>query len=327
MPKSPILITGGAGFIGIHLLRFLVDKYPHYHFVNVDSLTDASNIHGLELISGKSNYSFYPYNICNKKQMENLFKNYEFEGIIHLAAETHVDKSILHPTLFVDSNVVGTVHLLELTRKYCQNKSSFNRFYHISTDEVYGHLGPTGSFKESAPYLPRSPYAASKAASDHFVNAFHHTFGLPIVLSHCTNNFGPYQSDDKFIPQIITNALNDQPIKIYGRGENIRDWLYVTDHVEAIDCIYHHGNIGVSYNIGGNNPIDNLTLAKKITSLMEFELRRERETFQKLITFVPDRLGHDFRYALDLSKITKELKWEPITTLEDGLKKTISHYV
>ncbi|MCY4161264.1 MAG: dTDP-glucose 4,6-dehydratase [Flavobacteriaceae bacterium] len=327
MSESPILITGGAGFIGNHLLRAWVDQYPHYHFVNVDLLTDASNIKGLAVLTNRSNYSFYQYDICNKEQLENLFKNYEFEGVIHLAAETHVDKSIVNPRLFADSNIIGTVNLLELTKQYCQTKSSFNRFYHISTDEVYGHLGLSGCFKESDRYLPRSPYAASKAASDHFVRAFYHTYGLPIVLSHCTNNFGPYQSRDKFIPQIVTNALNHQPIKIYGQGKNIRDWLYVTDHVQAIDCIYHYGTIGETYHIGGNNPINNISLANKITTLMESILNREKREFQKLITFVPDRLGHDFRYALDLSKTQKEIKWNPTTTLEDGLMKTILHYI
>ncbi|MCY3998437.1 MAG: dTDP-glucose 4,6-dehydratase [Flavobacteriaceae bacterium] len=326
MPKNPILITGGAGFIGIHLLRVLVGKYPHYHFVNVDSLTEASNIKGLDSISNHPNYSFYPYDICNKKQMEILFKNYEFEGIIHLAAETHVDKSIVNPSLFVHSNIVGTVHLLELTKTYCQQNPSFNRFYHVSTDEVYGHLGPAGSFIESDPYLPRSPYAASKAAADHFVKAFHHTYGLPIVLSHCTNNYGPYQSDDKFIPQIVTNALNKQPIKVYGKGDNIRDWLFVSDHVEAIDCIFHRGTIGQSYNIGADNPINNISLVNKIIHLLESELNQAQGSFQKLITHVPDRLGHDFRYALNKSKITQELNWKPTTRFDDGLKQTIDYY-
>ena len=327
MDKGSVLITGGAGFIGIHLLKEMLDLYPDFHFLNVDCLTPISNTLELVELDGYPNYTFHQLDICSYQQMSNLFKEHELFGIIHLAAETHVDSSISKPKKFVRTNVLGTLNLLELARIHCINKPWFGKFYQISTDEVFGHLDESGSFKEEDPYAPRSPYAASKASADHLVRAYHHTYGLPMVISHCTNNYGPFQHEEKFIPKIITNALKKEPIPIYGRGDNIRNWLFVEDHVDAIQLIYSSGLNGHTYNISGKDELTNLELADRITDLVDKYTRQPKGTSRNLITFVLDRPGHDFRYSLERKKIWDHLRWKPFTKFEEGLKKTVYHYV
>ena len=321
-----ILITGGAGFIGSHVVRRFVRNYPQYHIVNLDKLTYAGNLTNLKDIEKEPNYEFVRADIVAGELVKKIFQKYRFDGVIHLAAESHVDRSITNPTEFIYTNIVGTVNLLNAAREIW-NPMDGKRFYHISTDEVYGSLGEKGLFVESTPYDPRSPYSASKASSDHLVRAYYHTFKLPMVISNCSNNYGPYQFPEKLIPLSIHNIRNNRLIPVYGKGENIRDWLYVEDHAEAIDRIFHSGTIGETYNIGGHNEWKNIDLLRLLCNIMEQKLNRTSGTSEHLITFVKDRAGHDLRYAIDSSKIQKELKWKPGTSFEKGLEKTVDWYL
>lgn len=322
-----ILITGGAGFIGSHVIRRLVSNYSNTKIVNLDLLTYAGNLDNLVDISDSPNYVFIQGDINNFDFLQDLFKTYDFDSVIHLAAESHVDNSIEDPFNFAKTNVQGTLNLLESATKNWGNNRENKRFYHISTDEVYGSLGNIGKFTENSVYDPRSPYSASKASSDHFVRAYHHTYGLPILISNCSNNYGPNQHFEKLIPLIIKNIINNKPLPIYGKGENIRDWLYVEDHVEAIDLILNKGEIGSTYNIGGNNEYKNIDLVYKLIEFTDSLLGYPNGTSKKLISFVNDRLGHDFRYAIDATKIKNELGWTPKTSFDEGLKKTIDYYI
>jgi dTDP-glucose 4,6-dehydratase len=321
-----ILITGGAGFIGSHVVRLFVNKYPDYKIVNLDKLTYAGNLENLRDIEDKPNYIFEKADIVDAPVIFNLFEKYNFDGVIHLAAESHVDRSIANPMEFIFSNILGTVNLLNAART---RWADFNekRFYHVSTDEVYGSLGATGLFEETTAYDPRSPYSASKASSDHFVRAWHHTYGVPVVISNCSNNYGPNQFPEKLVPLFINNIINFKPLPVYGKGENVRDWLYVIDHAEAIDLIYHKGRIGETYNIGGHNEWKNIDLIKLLCKLMDRKLDRHPGTSEKLVTYVKDRAGHDMRYAIDASKLQKELGWKPSLQFEKGLDKTIDWYL
>ena len=322
-----ILITGGAGFIGSHLVRHLVQRYPQYHIVNLDALTYAGNLGNLTELEGSENYTFVKADLRDAEAVFEVFRNYDIEDVIHLAAESHVDRSIRNPMAFVETNVTGTVQLLNAARTHWQDDLDRHRFYHVSTDEVYGTLGESGYFTEATPYDPRSPYSASKAASDHFVRAYHHTFGLNIVLSNCSNNYGPYQFPEKLLPLMIHNIRHHKALPVYGKGENVRDWLYVQDHVEAIDLVFHKGINGETYNIGGNNEWKNLDLVYKLCQLMDEALGRNSGTSEKLVTFVKDRAGHDKRYAIDATKIQRELGWEPQTDFDSGLRETIQWYL
>jgi len=322
-----IIVTGGAGFIGSHVVRLLVKKYPQYLIVNVDKLTYAGNLENLKDIEHLPNYRFEKADITQHDAIAEIFSKYQIDGVIHLAAESHVDRSIANPMEFIQTNIVGTVVLLNAARHYWNNNFENKRFYHISTDEVYGSLGMEGFFTETTPYSPRSPYSASKAASDHLVRAYYHTYGLPVVISNCSNNYGPYQFPEKLIPLAIHNIKNMKPVPVYGKGENIRDWLYVEDHARAIDLIFHNGKTGDTYNIGGHNEWRNIDLIRLLCDIMDKKLGREPGTSQQLIQFVKDRAGHDLRYAIDASKIKKELGWEPSVTFEIGLEKTVDWYL
>lgn len=322
-----ILITGGAGFIGSHVIRLFVNKYPDYQVINLDSLTYAGNLENLKDIENKTNYTFVKGDINDAGFLQELFQKYKFSGVIHLAAESHVDRSILGPVAFIETNIVGTVNLLEACRALWDGNTEDKRFHHISTDEVYGSLGETGLFKETTAYSPRSPYSASKASSDHLVRAYYHTFGIPVVVSNCSNNYGPNQFPEKLIPLAINNIINKKPVPVYGKGENIRDWLYVEDHATAIDVIFHQGQAGETYNIGGKNEWKNIDLIKLLCQIMDDKLDRKKDESSKLITYVKDRAGHDLRYAIDSSKIEKELGWQPSITFEEGLSKTVDWYL
>jgi dTDP-glucose 4,6-dehydratase len=322
-----IIITGGAGFIGSHVVRRFVSNYPGYRIINADKLTYAGNLENLTDIERKPNYVFEKIDIVDKQSVLDLFAKYNPDGIIHLAAESHVDRSITGPDEFVFTNIVGTVNLLSAALVIWKNDFSAKLFYHISTDEVYGSLGSEGLFTEETAYDPKSPYSASKASSDHLARAFSHTFGIPMVISNCSNNYGPNQFPEKLIPLAINNIKNSKPIPVYGKGENIRDWLYVEDHASAIDLIYHKGRSGETYNIGGNNEWKNIDLIKLLCKIMDRKLSRPEGTSEKLITYVKDRPGHDARYAIDSSKLQKELSWSPIPRFEDGLEKTVDWYL
>jgi dTDP-glucose 4,6-dehydratase len=325
--KRTILITGGAGFIGSHVVRRFVGKYPDYLIVNADKLTYAGNLENLADIENKENYKFEKADIVDKNAILGLFGKYRFDSVIHLAAESHVDRSITGPDEFVFTNIVGTVNLLNAALSIWKNDFDNKLFYHVSTDEVYGSLGKEGYFTEETSYDPKSPYSASKASSDHMVRAYSHTFGLPAVISNCSNNYGPNQFPEKLIPLAINNIKNNKPIPVYGKGENIRDWLYVEDHASAIDLIFHDGRIGETYNIGGNNEWKNLDLILVLCRIMDRKLNRPEGTSEKLITYVKDRPGHDMRYAIDSSKLHNELGWSPIPEFTAGLEKTVEWYL
>lgn len=325
--EKTILITGGAGFIGSHVVRRFVNKYPDYRIINADKLTYAGNLENLVDIDKKANYFFEKTDIVKKQTVADLFTKYGFDGIIHLAAESHVDRSITAPDEFVHTNIVGTVNLLNSAMNTWKDNTEGKLFYHISTDEVYGSLGKDGMFTEKTAYDPKSPYSASKASSDHMVRAYGHTFGLPVIISNCSNNYGPNQFPEKLIPLAINNIKNNKPIPVYGKGENIRDWLYVEDHAAAIDLIFHKGKIGETYNIGGNNEWKNIDLIKLLCKIMDRKLDRPEGTSEKLITYVKDRPGHDLRYAIDSSKLQNDLGWAPIPEFAAGLEKTVDWYL
>jgi len=325
--KRNILVSGGAGFIGSHLVRLLVNKYQDYHIINLDALTYAGNLENLKDIESKQNYTFMKCDICDFKKVSQVFKDYEIDGVIHLAAESHVDRSIEDPFSFAKTNVMGTLNLLQVAKIYWENNFNNKLFYHVSTDEVYGSLGKTGYFTEKTRYDPHSPYSASKASSDHFVRAFHDTYGLPIVISNCSNNYGSHQFPEKLIPLFINNIINNKPLPVYGKGENIRDWLFVKDHVVAIDVVFHKGKLGETYNVGGFNEWKNIDLIKVIIKTVDKILGRDEGTSDKLITYVTDRAGHDLRYAIDSSKLKNELGWEPSLQFEEGIEKTVKWYL
>ncbi len=321
-----ILITGGAGFIGSHVIRLFVNKYPEYHIYNLDKLTYAGNLLNLTDVEKMPNYTFIKGDIVDGDLMLRLFKEHKFDGVIHLAAESHVDRSIENPMEFVMTNVVGTVNLLNAAKAIWKDHWEGKRFYHVSTDEVYGALGNEGFFTEETAYDPHSPYSASKASSDHFVRAYHDTYGLPVIISNCSNNYGPNQFPEKLIPLFLNNIRNNKPLPVYGKGENVRDWLYVIDHAAAIDVIFHKGADGETFNIGGHNEWKNIDLIKVMIKVMDKKLGREPGSSEKLITFVTDRAGHDLRYAIDSSKLQNKLGWKPSLQFEEGIEKTIDWY-
>jgi dTDP-glucose 4,6-dehydratase len=327
LTMKTIVITGGAGFIGSHVVRRFVNNHPDKLIVNLDALTYAGNLENLTDIESKENYIFEKADITDVKSLTSIFQKYDVESVIHLAAESHVDRSISNPMEFINTNIIGTVNLLNASRAAWSDDFSGKRFYHVSTDEVYGSLGDTGFFYEDTAYDPRSPYSASKASSDHLVRAYFHTYGLPVVISNCSNNYGPNHFPEKLIPLAINNIKNNKPIPVYGKGENVRDWLFVKDHANAIETIYLNGNNGETYNIGGNNEWTNIDLIKLLCKTMDEKLGREAGTSEKLITYVKDRAGHDLRYAIDSTKLKTELGWEPSLTFEEGLPLTVDWYL
>jgi dTDP-glucose 4,6-dehydratase len=322
-----ILITGGAGFIGSHLIKFFVKKYSNYNIINLDNLTYAGNLNNLKEVSDFPNYNFEKIDICDFKNIENVLKKYDIDAVINLAAESHVDRSIKDPFTFARTNVMGTLSLLQACKNHWNSSFKNKLFYHVSTDEVYGSLGDKGFFTEKTNYDPHSPYSASKASSDHFVKAFYNTYKLPVIISNCSNNYGPNQYPEKLIPLFIKNIINNIPIPIYGDGKNIRDWLYVEDHIFAIDLIFHKSKIGKTYNIGGNNEITNNQIANVLIDKIDNKLKRRKGESLNLINHIEDRLGHDRRYAIDSSKIKNELGWVPKYTFEIGIEKTIDWYL
>jgi dTDP-glucose 4,6-dehydratase len=323
-----ILITGGAGFIGSHVVRRFVKEYPHYKIVNFDLLTYAGNLENIKDIESASNYHFIKGDIREESDVMNALEKFNIDGIIHLAAESHVDRSITDPLIFVKTNLIGTANMLQCAKKYWNSNFANKKFYHISTDEVFGSLELGGGyFTEDTAYDPRSPYSASKAGSDHLVRAFYHTYHLPVVLSNCSNNYGPNHFPEKLIPLMINNILKKKPLPVYGKGENVRDWLYVIDHARAIDTIFHNGKVGETYNIGGHNEWTNIKLVQFLCDMMDEKLGRTKGKSKELITYVTDRAGHDLRYAIDATKIEKELGWTPSVTFEEGLSKTVDWYL
>lgn len=325
--KKRVLITGGAGFIGSHVVRRFVRNHPDYMIFNLDKLTYAGNLANLSDVEGGANYAFIRGDINDSDQMHRLFAEHNFDAVIHLAAESHVDRSIASPNEFVFTNIVGTVNLLNAARHFWGSYFEDKLFYHVSTDEVYGSLGDTGFFTEKTSYDPRSPYSASKASSDHLVRAYFHTFGLPVVISNCSNNYGPNQFPEKLIPLFINNIRHNKPLPVYGKGENVRDWLYVVDHAIAIDAIFHRGRIGETYNIGGHNEWKNIDLIRLMCEIMDRKLGRPAGTSAGLITYIKDRAGHDLRYAIDSTKLQKELGWIPSLQFNEGLELTVDWYL
>ena len=325
--KRNILVTGGAGFIGSHLVRLLLNKYPTYHIINMDVLTYAGNLENLKDIEVKENYTFVKCDICDFKKVKQIFEDYKIDSVIHLAAESHVDRSIEDPFSFAQTNVMGTLSLLQAAKSYWNENFNNKLFYHVSTDEVYGSLDEEGFFTETTKYDPHSPYSASKASSDHFVRAFYDTYGMPVVISNCSNNYGSHQFPEKLIPLFINNIVNNKPLPVYGKGENVRDWLFVNDHAVAIDVILHKGKLGETYNIGGFNEWKNIDLIKVMIKIVDRMLGREEGSSDKLITYVKDRAGHDLRYAIDSSKLKNELGWEPSLQFEEGIEKTVKWYL
>ena len=330
-----ILVTGGAGFIGSNFVPYFTEKYPEYKIINLDKLTYAGNLDNVKECIGMPNYEFVQGDICDTLFIEDLFSKYDIKGVIHFAAESHVDNSISGPRAFIETNISGTFNLLEAARKHwfdapSKPKAGYEncRFHHISTDEVYGTLGDDGMFEETTPYAPNSPYSASKASSDFLVRAYHHTFGMNVTTSNCSNNYGPKQHNEKLIPKIISNCLNEKPLPIYGKGENIRDWLYVLDHCKAIDLIYHTGKAGETYNVGGRNERNNITIVKTICAILdEKRPRANGQKYEELITYVQDRAGHDFRYAIDATKLETELGWKADENFDTGIIKTVEWYL